>query len=341
MSKLNLFNEKVGYEKVGYEKVGYEKVGYAFDPVTMNHKSIMPHLECPNRVGEIFARLVQQGLIYKMIAVQSRDATDQELLLVHEADYLQKIKKFFDNPQFKASDAAPHFASGDLYVSHQTEKAARSAAGSSIALMEKMLFKEIQSGVAIVRPPGHHATSDTAMGFCLYNNVALASYFARTHDQKIAIIDWDVHHGNGTEEIVKRKNDPNVFFTSIHRYDKGVFYPGSGKTGNRNSNILNIGISKPAVGVDIMYLELFKKTILPKLKAFNPNIIVVSAGFDACQGDPLGEYKITPQGYADMTELLQSITPRILLVLEGGYNLTQIPLCMEACVRKLLETKRI
>ena len=208
------------------------------------------------------------------------------------------------------------------------------AAGSTLNLMKEILNNNIKHGVAIVRPPGHHATKSCASGFCFYNNIAISAKYVINYGKKIAIVDWDVHHGDGSESILK--NVDNCLFISIHRYDHGNFYPGSGK--NSYNNIVNIPINGTAHDND--FYAIFENTVIPNLKKFGPDIIIISAGFDAAEGDPLGCMHISPGCYYNLTKQLLSLGKQpIMLALEGGYNLTSISNSMAECVRALLENQ--
>ena len=198
------------------------------------------------------------------------------------------------------------------------------------------MIGNVDRGVAIIRPPGHHATRNEAMGFCFFNNVAISAIYARNRGKKVAIVDFDIHDGNGTCDIIN--GEPGIHFISIHRYDNGRYYPGleTGAASNVGSNITNFTFNH-ARGTDEEYKNLFNDKVVPLLQNINPDIILVSAGFDAGLGDPLGNYRVTPNGFKMMVRMMKNVCSTIVLVLEGGYNLDTISNSMAKCVEELLE----
>lgn len=194
-----------------------------------------------------------------------------------------------------------------------------------------------------MRPPGHHAGLDGPQGFCLFNNVAIATkhVMQKYPVTKIVIIDWDVHHGNGTQEIFYKDN--RVLFISVHRQGNG-FYPGSDRAfadyvGEDDGKFFNVNICLKHGGVrDVDYITIWEHTVIPIIKEFGPNIILISAGFDAAEGDELGECKVTPAGFATMLDMLTQFG-RIVMILEGGYDLDALSTSVSSCVRVLLGDK--
>ena len=309
--------------------------GYVYDPVMARHKCIeldgADHPEQPERIHAIYKEMLNQNLIQKMFPIKSRYATEEEILLAHSQKYLNKLKSILTqkNEMKVAFRMLNEFNS--VYSNKYTLECAFLAAGSTIELVKNICNGTIDNGVAIIRPPSHHAERDEAMGFCFFNNTSLGAITAKNLGNKVAIVDFDVHHNNGTVDILKN-TDINLF--SIHRHDNGKFYPGTGAVSNIK-NVFNYPLNNVVAG-DKEYLDIFNKYIIPKLNEDKPDIIMVSAGFDAGINDPLGGYAVTPQGYGQMVRLLKLITPKLCLVLEGGYNLETISKSMCECTKVLL-----
>jgi acetoin utilization deacetylase AcuC-like enzyme len=210
----------------------------------------------------------------------------------------------------------------DTVCTPSSYEAALLAAGAAIAAVER-------EGFALARPPGHHALPDRAMGFCLFNNVAVAARFAQRELglARIAILDWDVHHGNGTQDIFW--DDDSVLFVSLHQWP---FYPGTGGPGEGNETTVNIPL-RAGCG-DEEYAEAADRIAFPALEAFAPDLLLVSAGFDAAAGDLLGGMEVTEAGFRELARRTGSVCDRLALVLEGGYNISTLP----GLVRSVLET---
>ncbi|KAF9183530.1 Histone deacetylase hda1 [Haplosporangium sp. Z 767] len=300
------------------------------------------HPEDPRRIKCIYDSLKSAGCIDRMVQIPSREATLFELSLVHSLQHIQNITRTAGISKEELLEVASSYDS--IYLNHSSSLCARLSCGSLLELCKAVAMGEVSNGVAIVRPPGHHAEPDLAGGFCLYNNVAIAArYLQHQFDiKKIFILDWDIHHGNGTQKAFF--NDPNVVYCSIHRYDDGTFYPGDPiaaahkAVGSGPGRGKTINIPWPCLGMgDSEYIYAFLKVVMPIVYEFAPDFILVSAGFDAAKGDYIGQNMITPAGYAHMTHMLKSLAGgKVVLALEGGYNLDSIAVSALACTKALL-----
>ena len=231
-----------------------------------------------------------------------------------------------------------------VYFNEETADCAKLAAGSLVSITEAVMEGSVQNGVAIIRPPGHHAEAHCAMGFCIFNNVAIAAKMAQQKygANKVLIVDWDIHHGNGTQNMFD--DDPSVLYFSVHMYNKGKFFPSKKEPASPEhvgvdageGFSVNVGWDERGMG-DAEYIHCWNQVLLPIAYAFDPDLVIVSAGFDAARGDPLGGCDVTPEGYAHLTHLLSGLAGgKLIIALEGGYNLTSISNSMTACVEALV-----
>ncbi|XP_073469755.1 histone deacetylase 7 isoform X2 [Aquarana catesbeiana] len=340
--------------------------GIVYDSVMLKHQCTCGdnsnHPEHAGRIQSIWSRLQERGLRNHCECIRGRKASLEELQSVHTETHVllygtnphNRLK--LDNRKLAGILAQRMFVMlpcGGLGVDSDTiwnelhsSNAARWAAGSVIELAFKVVTQELKNGFALVRPPGHHADPSTAMGFCFFNSVAIAAkqLQQRLDVRKILIVDWDVHHGNGTQRVFYR--DPNVLYISLHRHDDGNFFPGSGaanEVGANSGEGFNVNVAwagglDPPMG-DAEYLAAFRTVVMPIAHEFSPDVVLVSAGFDAAEGHPapLGGYKVTPKCFGHMTRQLMSLAGgRVVLALEGGHDLTSICDASESCVSALL-----
>ncbi|XP_059103143.1 histone deacetylase 7 isoform X1 [Peromyscus eremicus] len=343
--------------------------GLVYDSVMLKHQCSCgdnsKHPEHAGRIQSIWSRLQERGLRSQCECLRGRKASLEELQSVHSERHvllygtnpLSRLK--LDNGKLTGLLAQRMFVMlpcGGVGVDTDTiwnelhsSNAARWAAGSVTDLAFKVASRELKNGFAVVRPPGHHADHSTAMGFCFFNSVAIACRQLQEQGKasKILIVDWDVHHGNGTQQTFYQ--DPSVLYISLHRHDDGNFFPGSGAvdevgTGNGegfNVNVAWAGGLDPPMG-DPEYLAAFRIVVMPIAREFAPDLVLVSAGFDAAEGHPapLGGYHVSAKCFGYMTQQLMTLAGgAVVLALEGGHDLTAICDASEACVAALLGNK--
>ena len=309
------------------------KLGYILDEVFIQHRAPSGHPERPARAEAVRDALQAAGIAQRGERVATRPATDDELARVHAPSYLDDLALVVPGNQ--------GWLDADTYFSPHTWDAALAAAGSTAQLTLDVLHGRYSHGISVVRPHGHHATRDRAMGFCLLNNVAAAAAAARAEGAaRVAILDWDVHHGNGTQDIFW--DDPSVLYLSVHQFP---FYPGSGaatEIGGSSAIGATVNVGLPAGCGDAEYAAVFDHVFLPKLAMFRPDVLLISAGFDAFQHDPLASMRVTLSGFSAMAHRLRASADRwsagrVVAVLEGGYDLDGLGGGMTAVLSAFVE----
>ena len=310
------------------------KVGIVKDPLYMEHITDDFHPENPERLKGIYHMLEeidQTGLVY----VPARAATEDEIALVHDRGYIKTVKETAGKGQKRLDP--------DTVTSAKSYDAACKAAGGFLELIDASMSGEIDNGFALVRPPGHHAESGKAMGFCIFNNIAIgARYAAKKYGLgRVLIVDFDLHHGNGTQHSFYE--DASVLYMSTHQYP---YYPGTGwydevGQGKGKGYTVNLPLSYGMGDAD--YVHLFKEVIVPVSGLFKPEILLVSAGFDTHRNDPLGGMAVTEHGFARMTRMLMDMAGhdcggKALFVLEGGYDVTALTNSVRTVIMELRDT---
>ncbi|GIV78484.1 histone deacetylase [Litorilinea aerophila] len=294
-----------------------KRTAIVYDPFHTHH-TYPHHPENHRRVEETWALLQEDSILKHLIQVPSSPAPREAILRVHTPEYLERL-------EYVALTGGGHL-DGDTYVTADSYEAALRAAGGLLNVTGRVLRGEADNAFALVRPPGHHALVNQGMGFCLLANVAIAARWAQ--DQfgvdRVLIVDFDVHHGNGTQDVFYA--DPSVLFFSTHQFP---YYPGTGAAGERGAGpgvgtTVNVPLP-PGVG-DAGYLEAFRRILMPVARRFRPELILLSAGFDAHWQDPLAGMRLSIAGYAQLTAVVMELAEelcqgRLVAVLEGGYNL--------------------
>lgn len=306
--------------------------GYVFDPIFLKH-SQAGHPENAQRLETVLKELEESGLLANLQQIPARTATEEEITAVHPVSRIDRIREI--------SQAGGGWLDPDTYTTPATYDAAMTAAGSLIELTLNVIDETVHNGFALVRPPGHHATRNRAMGFCIFNNVAIAARAAQTQRgmERIAIVDFDVHHGNGTQDIFEE--DPSVLYISSHQ---SPHYPGTGRVGEigrgeGRGSLLNIPL--PSGAGDVAFKTLYAEVLTPVLRRFQPQLILVSAGYDCHWNDPLASLGLSLEGISRISQTLVELAEelcggRVVFALEGGYNLKALSLGVSNSLQALL-----
>jgi acetoin utilization deacetylase AcuC-like enzyme len=312
------------------------KTGLVYDDIYLNHDTGPHHPETAKRLTAIIESLHTTGLLEKLLPIESEPAKRDIIAFCHEPDYIDKFERDVTN-------ASPFIHTPECPLSPDTFEVARYAVGGVLKGVDKVLEGRVENCFCAVRPPGHHAERSRAMGFCYFNNVAIAAtYLQKQHDiERIMIIDWDVHHGNGTQHIFEE--NPSVFYISLHQ-DPSSCYPGTGwsqETGSGKGKGYTLNFPMPPGSSDNEYLKAMEH-IEQTMDHFKPQFVLISAGFDAHMADPLAHIRLTKKGYESLTRSIKNIAEsyakgRIVSVLEGGYNMEALKESLEAHITVLME----
>ncbi len=311
--------------------------GLIRDKAYLEHITSDFHPEHPDRLRAIYSILEDQELQGKTTVLEAREATAEEIQWIHTESYYQKIES--------TRDCGHRQLDPDTHVSSQSYRAAKLAAGGLCVLVDAVCSGKIRNGFALVRPPGHHAEAGRGMGFCIYNNIAIAARYAQNRGlaEKVLIVDWDLHHGNGTQHSFE--SDPSVLYFSSHQYP---YYPGTGRpdeTGTGKAKGYTVNVPLPGGQGDEDFIRIYQEILEPIATQFKPDLVLVSAGFDTYYRDPLGGMGMTEDGFAEITRILMRIADaccqgKIVLTLEGGYHLEGLAQCVKRVILALQGTGR-
>jgi len=303
-----------------------KKVGFIYDDIFLRHVTPDWHPERKERLVQIVSSLKKSGLWENLIRIKPRRATYEEIALVHTDDYISRIKT-----------SGVGYLDPDTYMSEDSLEAALYAAGAVIEAVEQCKRGEIERAFCAVRPPGHHAEAERAMGFCIFNNIAVGARYAQKRGyKKVFVIDYDVHHGNGTQHIFEE--DDTVFYFSTHEYPH---YPGTGKDsekgiGKGKGYTCNVPMSS-GTG-DKEYLSVYQNILPPLVQAFEPDLILVSAGYDLHRDDPLSGIRVSDEGIRSIVNSILSCSSNpFIFALEGGYNLLALGESVRITLEEMLK----
>ena len=309
------------------------KTGLVYHEDYLRHQAGAGHPERPERLESIMKYLTATKLLDKLVRIDPYSAEIDWIATVHTRDYINFVKQ--------ACEQDYSYLDADTGICADSYRIALLAAGGAMAAADAVMNKKVDSAFCAVRPPGHHAEKDRARGFCLFNNIAIAAKYLQQKYQigKVLIVDWDVHHGNGTQNTFY--DDPTVFYFSIHQWPH---YPGSGlrtEKGIRKGEGFTLNVLLSAGHGNDDYIEIFENQLVPAAKNFKPNFILISAGFDGHYQDPLAGMQLTEKGYAQLTQIVVDLADefcegRIISFLEGGYNLEMLARSVAVHIEVLL-----
>ncbi|MCD5401440.1 histone deacetylase [candidate division NPL-UPA2 bacterium] len=298
--------------------------GLVYHPDYLKH-DLKTHPENANRLKSIIKVLEEKELMKKLTNISPRKATIKELEYAHQINYINKVDSLCREGKRRLDV--------DTYISPSSFEVALLAVGGLLTAVDAIMEGKVENALALVRPPGHHAGPAEGRGFCLFNNIAIAARYGqkRCHLKKVLVIDWDVHHGNGTQDIFYE--DPSLLYVSFHQ---SPLYPGTGlveERGRGKGEGFNMNFPLPPGSSGEDYLDIFQKILIPRVQEFAPEIIFISAGFDGHRDDPIGGMNLTEEDFGRFTDLIRDVAKdvcqgRIVSALEGGYDLQALPRCV-------------
>jgi acetoin utilization deacetylase AcuC-like enzyme len=312
------------------------RTGYVYDERYLRHNPGEWHPERPARLEAIHGRIQSNGLLGEMVRIPPYPAPLAWVERLHDPGYVQRFRE-------ACQRGLPIFGVPDCGICPESYEIALLAAGGVMAAVDAVMKGEVDNAFCAVRPPGHHAEKNRALGFCFFNNAALAALYLLEQFglERVAVVDWDVHHGNGTQHLFEA--DPRVFYLSLHE-DPQYCYPGTGyrrEQGKGPGRGFTLNLPLPPGSGDDLYLQALEKEALPRLHQFSPQFLLISAGFDGHRDDPLAHQNLSREGYQSMGRSLINLAReeaggRVITVLEGGYNLEVLADCVEDHLRLLL-----
>ena len=307
------------------------RCGLLYDPVFLDHHTGHGHPECPDRVSLAYQAIEKAGLVEKSVFLKPQTCQAEALERVHSKSYLAQAEK-------DIKQGASQLSTGDTSISKDSWEVAQQATGGILGALDQVMSGSIDRAFCLTRPPGHHATPTRGMGFCIFNHAAVAARHAQSVHGigKVLIVDWDVHHGNGTQDIFYE--DESVYYFSTHQ---ALWYPGTGsreETGSGNGLGFTRNHPLPSgSGKSEIVENAFADDLVHRINRYRPELVIISAGFDSKIGDPLGQFQLIDDDFSELTRVIRSIAKeyaesRVLSILEGGYHLNGLS---QACVAHL------